>query len=143
MKSIFLSGLLILFCLACKDNKEREPTPESDVSVITAQKLSTLRIAENELRVKLIAANDSRCPINAFCITAGMADLTFNISNTTQSTEVRVQFAGLDKEKGNRQDFKLGDASYQIRVSEVLPYPTGSERTELDEFKVSATIHVK
>lgn len=143
MKNIIISGLLMLFCFACKDNSEQEPSPDTDASFITAQKLSTMRIAEMDLQVKLIAVSDSRCPINAYCITAGIADLTFQISNSATSADVRVTFAGLDKEKGNRQDFILGGTTYQIQVSEVLPYPENSKKTELDEYKVSATIYQK
>lgn len=144
MKKIILFGLMWFAVTACDNKKESSPEPlvELKTAVVSNQQETSFRTSDEQLTAKLIAVSDSRCPANAVCIVAGSADVTFNVSDGTNQTDVRVVFSADSKIPGS-QDFKLGDQVYNLTVTEVLPYPKTSTNPTLEEYKVKVSIEKK
>jgi hypothetical protein len=137
MKNFFFIGLTWL--AACSDRKEAAPQPEPESSLVTAKQKAAVRTSGSELKVELLKVTDSRCPINALCITAGDAELTFNITDGSQAAVVVMHFQGGDLKKDSKE-FKLGKVNYMLIVKEVLPYPTTESKTPLEEYTVNVSI---
>ena len=142
MKRIILFGLICFATVGCDKKEDAIPQAELNTTVISSQKQSAVRTSGDDLQVKLIAVNDSRCPSNAVCITAGSADVNFNVSDGTNETDVHVTFSSVNKNV-SFQDFKLGGQTYSLTVTQVLPYPETSKTPTLEEYQVSVGIDKK
>jgi hypothetical protein len=138
MKRTVQCALLILVMLSCRKN-EALPELPGETSVISADKLSSVRTAGDPLTVKLTAVSDSRCPKNVVCVTAGVADLTFEVSNSQDQVDVQVVFSEIGKQS-NSQEFSIGKRGYTLHVTEVLPYRTTSEKPGLDLYRITVTV---
>lgn len=130
--------------VACdnKDNSSPIPVAELKTAVVSHQQETTFRTSEENLTAKLVAVADSRCPSNAVCITAGSANVTFNVSEGTNETDVSVIFSGDGKNSGS-QEFKLGGQTFNMTVTEVLPYPKTSTAPALEDYRISVSIERK
>lgn len=144
MKKIILFGLICFAVMACDNKNDSNPVPVAELktAVVSNQQVTSFRTSDDELAAKLIAVSDSRCPSNAVCIVAGSANLTFNVSDGKNQTDVHVVFSGDEKNSGS-QEFKLGDRTYNLTVTEVLPYPKTSTNPSLEEYEISVSIEKK
>ena len=138
MKKTFLLGFICLAAIACDKTQDATPAVKLETTIISSAKIS----AGEDLKTQLLEVNDSRCPINADCITAGAADLKINISDAANQVDVAVLFSSANKNSGS-QEFKLSGQNYILTVSEVLPYPEIDKPTKLEDFKVNVTISKK
>lgn len=139
MKKTIIISFILLACLACNSNDEDTPKAQEPITSVSYRKLTSVIVSEVPLSVTVLEINDSRCPINADCISAGMATVKFNISDGTNSTDTSVQLINDEKDK-RIQSFKLGSQSYSIKIHEVSPYPEIPKTTNLEDYKVSLTI---
>jgi len=143
MKKAILFSLIWIAAMAC-DEKQHNINPKSETlktSVVPYRQLTTVPVSDADLKVDLQEIADSRCPMNAVCITMGSAQLKFIVSDATSQTDVNVTFSGDGKTSG--QTFKLNGQTYELKVSEVLPYPVTTQSPELDDYKVSLSIEKK
>ena len=138
MKKFLLIGLIV-FTLACSDKKDAVPHTASESALVTTKQKAAVRTSGSELKVQLVDVTDSRCPVNAMCVTAGSARLKFNISDNTKAADVSVNFQGGNLKKDSRE-FILGNTTYVLTVKEVLPYPVATVKTPLEDFEVSVSI---
>lgn len=79
------------------------------------------------LIVNLKALQDSRCPVNVDCITAGNAKVVLRASNS-QGTEENIQLCLGDCQTGAPHETdavttKVGDVEYRFTLKAVEPYP--------------------
>lgn len=139
MKKSILLGLICLAVAACDKKEDAAPQPDLKSTVVSYQKPSELKTNGPDLNVQLLEVTDSRCPSNAVCIVAGSADVKFKISDGTNETDVQVVFSSVNK-KVSQQEFKLGGQTYNLVVTEVLPYPETSKSPSLEEYKVAVSI---
>lgn len=139
MKKTILLGMIWLAAVACDKKEDAMPQVQSTSSIISSQKETAVRTSGENLKVKLVSVSDSRCPADVVCIVAGNADLTFNISDGTNQTEVRAIYSSFD-ESISLQEFKLGGQTYSLKVSQVLPYPDTSKTPALEDYEVSVSI---
>lgn len=143
MKKVILFSLIWVAAMAC-DEKQQNVNPQSETlktSVVPYRQLTTVSASGADLKVDLQEVSDSRCPANVVCITMGSAQLKFIVSDATSKTDVNVTF-GIDP-KANGQTFKLNGQTYELKVSEVLPYPETSQSPKLEDYKVSLSIEKK
>ncbi|WP_025761756.1 hypothetical protein [Dyadobacter tibetensis] len=140
MKKIILIASMCITLFAC-DKQEKEAIPETMIEkqAVVALRKTVVSTHNTALKVELLSVNDSRCPMNANCIIAGSAMLKFAISDGTASTEVSLEFSGVESAK-NVVGFKLNGKSYKLLVTQVLPYPETSKTPTLEEYKVSVSI---
>ena len=142
MKKTFLLGLLCLAAIACDTKEDAAPQTKLETTLVSSGTKSALKLAGEDLKIQLIEASDSRCPINADCVTAGAADLKFNVSDGANGVDVSVLFSSADKSSGSKE-FKLAGQNYLISVSEVMPYPEIQKPAKLEDFKVGVSISKK
>ncbi|WP_215242078.1 hypothetical protein [Dyadobacter helix] len=142
MKKFIVFALACFSFIAC-EKKEDTATPEIKLQTtdITYAKESSVRASGQDLKVELLSVEDSRCPINAECIQAGSAFVKFSVSDGSNETDVAITFKGDDK--GASQSFRLGSDTYELTVSQVLPFPVTSKTPELGEYKISVSIAKK
>ncbi|MBE9462409.1 hypothetical protein ACFP1I_10780 [Dyadobacter subterraneus] len=136
MKKIIILIVLWFASLSCH-NKNEEPHPQESSTSASYRKLTSVTVSGALLAVTVLEVNDSRCPINADCISAGTVKVKFNISDEANSTEALIELINDDK---TVQSFKLGDQSYYIKIHEVSPYPEIFKTINLEDYKVSLTI---
>lgn len=75
--------------------------------------------------LKVVAIEDSRCPINAQCVTAGAAKVQVQLLLGDDIDFDEVLCLGADC--GNKSDkarIKLGSGEYNVLLKEVNPFPT-------------------
>ena len=125
--------------VACDKKDDATPQAPLQTSVVSSLQKSAFKTSGEDLQVQIVEVNDSRCPMNAVCIVAGSADIKFTIANATDKTEVHVMFGAMNNNTGS-QDFKLGGQTYNITVTEVLPYPETSKTPKLEDYKVAVSV---
>ncbi|OJV12880.1 MAG: hypothetical protein BGO21_03865 [Dyadobacter sp. 50-39] len=140
MKKTILLAFICIATFSCDKKENAAPQPDLTPISLTYQKAATVRTSGSDLKVELKEVNDSRCPINADCISAGSAKLVFAVSDASNQVNVNFEFKGGSK---NDQVFKLGGTDYVITVSEVLPYPQISVTPKLEDYKIAVSIEKK
>lgn len=140
MKKTILLALICIAAISCDKKEGNTPQPELNSISLSYKKATTVRTSGSDLKVELKEVADSRCPINADCITAGTAKLVFAISDASNQVTVNLEFKGDSK---NVQVFKLGGVEYVLTVSEVLPYPQISVTPNLEDYKIAVSIEKK
>ena len=142
MKKAFLLGVLCFAATACDKREDAAPQTRLETTIVSSGEKSSLKLAAKNLKIQLLEVNDSRCPINADCVSAGAADLKFNVSDGASEADVAVLFSSADKSSGSKE-FKLAGQNYLISVSEVLPYPEIQKPVKLEDFKIGVSISEK
>lgn len=139
MKNLILFFLIWSAAIACREKKQdvNPQTGSENTRVVSFRQLTTVPASGTKLKVELLEIADSRCPSNADCVTMGSVQLKFMISKSKSKIEVKVNFSG--DRKNNSQTFVLDGQTYELEVSEVLPYP-GTLPTP---YKVSLSIEKK
>ncbi len=140
MKKTILLALICIAAISCDKKDSSTPQPELNSISVSYQKATTVRTSGSDLKVELKEVTDSRCPINADCISAGSAKLVLAVSEASNQVNVNVEFAGGTK---SVQEFKLGDTAYVLTVSEVLPFPQVQVTPKLEEYKIALSIEKK
>lgn len=125
-------------CLGCKKEDQNSPMePAQTIASYTAK--SAVTVSGKALDITVLEVVDSRCPINADCVSAGAAQLKFGISDGTNSVTVSLSFVNAEKDK-TVQTFKLNGQAYALKVSEVNPYPQLPNNVKLEEYKINMSI---
>jgi hypothetical protein len=140
MKKTILLALICIAAISCEKKDDASPQPDLNAISLSYQKATTVRTSGTDLKVELKEVNDSRCPINANCVSMGSAKLVFSISDASNQVNVDFEFKGDSK---NEQVFKLGGTAYVLRVTEVLPYPELPKSPKLEDYKIAVSIEKK
>ncbi len=85
----------------------------------------------NGLTLTLQSVNDSRCPINALCISAGNARVKLRMSDNSGSETFAELCLGVCETRNNTEDsalFQLNNVSYIVILKEVNPYPEAGKK---------------
>lgn len=77
-----------------------------------------------ELTISMISVNDSRCPVNANCITAGNAIVKLRLSDNS-GTEILTELCSGQCENlgSDTKQITLSNTNYSITMKKVEPYP--------------------
>lgn len=138
MKKTVLLAFLCIAALGCDKKEDSSPQPELQTTSVPYRQSTKISASGTDLKVELKDIADSRCPVNADCITAGSAKLVLAISDASNQVDVNFEFKG--GTKGGPQEFKLGGETYVLTVSEVLPYPQISVTPKLEDYKIAVSI---
>ncbi len=85
----------------------------------------------NGLTLTLQSVNDSRCPINALCISAGNARVKLRMSDNSGAQTFAELCLGVCETRNNTEDsalFQLNNVSYIVILKEVNPYPEAGKK---------------
>ncbi|SDL94595.1 hypothetical protein SAMN05421813_10416 [Daejeonella rubra] len=84
-----------------------------------------------ELTISMISVNDSRCPINANCVTAGNAIVKLRLSDNSGSEVFTELCLGQCENSGSdTKQITLSNISYSITIRKVEPYPKINDTQE-------------
>lgn len=97
MKKTILLALICIAAISCDKKDDAAPQPDLNPVSLSYQKAATVRTSGSDLKVELKEVNDSRCPINADCVSAGSAKLVFAISDASNQVNVNLEFKGGSK----------------------------------------------
>lgn len=140
MKKTILLALICIAAISCEKKEDAAPQSDLKATSLTYQKATTVRTSGSDLKVELKDVNDSRCPMNANCVSMGSAKLELSISDASNQVNVSFEFKGDSK---NEQVFKLGGTEYILTVTEVLPYPELPKSPKLEDYKIAVSIEKK
>jgi hypothetical protein len=116
---VCFTGLLISSCE--KDSIEFDSPIE-----LKENESIVLQGNNNGLTITLQSVNDSRCPINALCISAGNARVKLRMSDNSGAETVAELCLGFCDTGNNTEDsatIRLNNISYTIVLKEVNPFP--------------------
>lgn len=116
---ICFTGLLISSCE--KDSIEFDTPFELDEN-----ESIVLQGNNNGLKITLQSVNDSRCPVNALCISAGNARVKLKMSDNSGAESLAELCIGFCDTGNNAEDstiIRLNNTSYTIVLKEVSPFP--------------------
>lgn len=85
----------------------------------------------NGLTLTLQSVNDSRCPINALCISAGNARVKLRMSDNSGAETFAELCLGVCDPSNKTEDsalFQLNNVSYMVILKEVNPYPEAGKK---------------
>jgi hypothetical protein len=136
MKTTFFSIALVAFLSACDSKEPISPQPSNDVTVAYQK---SVRLAGTALDMKVAEVLDSRCPINARCITAGSVRVNFEANNEGKTETVQVDLPAYP-DKFTQKTFSVGGQSYQLTLREVLPYPEAGRPIRLEDYTVEFSV---
>jgi hypothetical protein len=131
MRAILLYGICLVTLQQCKKTE-----PKSDLALnqsTTIRNGQTLLNSEPAVSLKFDAVqNDSRCPIDATCISAGNAAVQFILTSgdSTQSFILNTDTAPVDS----------AAFGYRVELLELTPLPSSSK--PLDPKEYSAKVKV-
>ena len=84
-----------------------------------------------ELTISMISVIDSRCPINANCITAGNATVKLRLSDNSGSETLTELCLGQCETSGSdTKQITLSNVNYSITMKKVEPYPKLNDSQE-------------
>lgn len=140
MKRTILLALIWVAAVACDKKEDAAPHPDLISISVPYRQTTSVPTSGKDLKVVLKEVTDSRCPINANCVTMGSAQLVLTVSDASNQVDVNLEFVG---GKTNEKSFTLSGLDYVLTVSEVLPYPELSKTPKLEDYKIGVSIEKK
>lgn len=124
----FNKYLLALFCFTglLISSCEKDSIEFDNPFELMENESIVLQGNNNGLKITLQSVNDSRCPINAFCVSAGNARIKLKMSDNSGAEVFSELCIGFCDTKNNAEDssiFRLNNASYIVVIKAVSPYP--------------------
>ena len=118
--------VLFLSLLACsKDSMNGSGVAYFDI-IFELSNGKTVKVINDskELSISMISVNDSRCPINANCVTAGNAIVKLRLSDNSGSEVFTELCLGQCETSGSdTKQIILNNISYSLSLRKVEPYP--------------------
>ncbi|WP_138475312.1 hypothetical protein [Dyadobacter bucti] len=142
MKKTILLAMIWVAAMACDKKEEATPEAEIKTAIVPYRQATTVAISGVDLKVDLRELTDSRCPKDVICVQMGSAQIKFSVTDGSSSADVDVTFSGDGKNSGIKA-FSLNGKNYELKVSEVNPYPISSVAPKLEDYKVNVTIETK
>jgi hypothetical protein len=136
MKKVLFSLCLVGLLTACDKQSSVSPQSTNDVKVAYQK---SVRMAGTSLDLKVASVADSRCPINARCITAGSVAVSFDATDGGQTQTVTVDLPAYP-DKPVQKVFSVNGQSYQLNLREVLPYPEAGKPVTLEDYTVQFSV---
>lgn len=121
LTSIAFILTVLVFVQACKKGNAVDLS-----GTYTINSGENLHIPENKNDATISASNfaDSRCPINADCVWAGVATGNFTLKDKTNEQTIELCLGACDVvKKPKTQNITLNGVIYTIELTEVTPYP--------------------
>lgn len=78
--------------------------------------------SEERINIHIQKIEESRCPTDVQCITAGFVKVAFHIDNVGDVELITPNFAGSNA--SDRFDFTSGGNNYRLVLDDVIPHPT-------------------
>ncbi|HEY0656302.1 MAG TPA: hypothetical protein VGD65_24380 [Chryseosolibacter sp.] len=125
MRVVF-SVLSVIILVACTSNDlaiapaegilNKPATGKEDQSVIYQL------TSDESLRIHIKTIEDSRCPADVQCISAGYVKVAFEIENVGEAELITPVLPGSNA--SDTYEFSLGGKNYRLVLEDVIPFPT-------------------
>jgi hypothetical protein len=126
------AGLALVASLACAASRPVEPTLDRDFEVAGG---TSAKVAGTDLVIRFEAVpNDSRCPVDVKCITAGDATVALRVEGGGREAQP-IELHTLDEPKEARH------GGYVVALVVLRPRPVSTRPTPLGTYR--ATLHVR
>ena len=129
---ILLRSLVLCAALsaACESNPA---SPSGELPLTTTLQVGQ-QVSVSGLKATFVGvSDDSRCPINAICISAGEATLQFDLSANRRSARYDLTLYGLDRRPKTYEGFV-------IEVQDLQPYPFAGRPTPQKDYQATVRI---
>ena len=133
MFRVAVAVLLAISASACGDNPAR---PDAGVGSPFQLRAGETTAIPGSTRLRFDALrSDSRCPIDAFCITAGDAVIAVTLlrSGGNESRELHTM----------PPQSQLAYSNYVIRLTELQPYPRSDRQARLDDYVATFVVNAQ
>lgn len=141
----------LLFCLAClallgcasnqvvgmSTVQAAEPLPGNSQTVIL-QVGQTVALAQQDLRIKLLEFQDTRCPRDARCVWAGHATATLSIIRPGAPAQTIV--IGTEAPPAMQLPFKVTSGGLLFTLVSLEPQPTAKGAIPVESVRVSVLV---
>ena len=118
----FIAFLLtiLVFVQACKKENSKDFSGTYQISLN-----QTVKIPSNgsATAVTLTNVNDSRCPINANCVTAGYVFINLNFSDKNGEQSISLCSANCLDKVYRPNSIVLNGVTYEVKLDDVTPFP--------------------
>lgn len=117
-----LALLLLITAIACKKDKITDLS--RDFSIEQSKTYNFEQDGNILASVTLIAIEDSRCPINALCVTDGFGKVTLKIKDLSIHTEKELTLyigEGVPKEKKDLKQLNINGTNYVLQLKNINP----------------------
>jgi hypothetical protein len=121
--------LFILFIACEKEQLNSSSVDFGDKVTVEMNSSTTIGKSSNYLVVKVEQVNDSRCPSDVNCITAGDAIVSFKvIDEKDNEASFDLYYGQKSKFKSDTLAFSVNQKNYKMILSNVLPYPATNQK---------------
>jgi hypothetical protein len=128
----FAAGLVLVASTACAASRPVAPTLDRDFEVGGG---TSAKVAGTDLVIRFEAVpNDSRCPVDVQCITAGDATVALRVEGGGKEART-IELHTLDEPKQARH------GGYAVALVLLRPRPVSTRPTPRREYR--ATLHVR
>lgn len=123
--------LLIVMSLVIISCEKNEINPNFNFGVEKSFQIKDNYFSADEnLKFKIAAVNDSRCPSDVVCIWEGKADVTIEIESPQTGTIILSTYNNLIDTIGN----------YSFELKDVSPYPISTKTIKLEDYEITLNI---
>lgn len=127
---IFFFIVLSIFVFGCEKKSETKTTPY-DFEVNTSKSIGASTLV-------LKSISDSRCPINADCISAGGATAYFKLTKNNIDQEI-ILCKGECGTLESVTNIKINGIDYSLKLIDITPYPQLQKSDRTQTVKVELT----
>jgi hypothetical protein len=127
---IFFFIVLSIFVFGCEKKSETKTT-NYDFEINTSKSIGASTLV-------LKSINDSRCPINADCISAGGATAHFKLTGNNIDQEI-ILCKGECGTLESVTNIKINGIDYSLKLIDITPYPQLQKSDHTQTVKVELT----
>ena len=133
MRCAFLAPLLLLAALGC-GGSDLEPSTPIDATVTLAY-TETLTVANaGGLALRFDAVTeDSRCPLNALCVSAGRAVVKVTVIGTAGAQAVEIASDPAAARAATAQGVR-------VEWQQLMPYPYAGQPTSAQDYRLTVRV---
>ncbi|SYZ72732.1 exported hypothetical protein [Candidatus Zixiibacteriota bacterium] len=131
---LVILALVVSVFLGCGDSATNHQISEATVDLSLGQ---TVDLGFDNLELGFYRIlDDSRCPMNAYCLWPGMGEITVYLLKRPMHDPayVRVAIVGTAVALGEKDDVPAYVDQYRIRLIGLAPYPTGFDPIDSSEY---------
>ena len=136
LSSIVILLTLLLFIQACEKSDSKSLT--GTIS-LTADETKTVAYQGKTVAITATDFKDSRCPINADCISQGYASVKVTFKDDVKEQDIFMCIGGCEiLSVAQPKTVELNGSTYKIKLDEVTPYPTlDKSKPEVSKAKIT------
>ncbi len=140
MKLLNLAVLLLPLAFGCVRPEVGSPDENADLKTTASPSSALLTVQKptpmGDVVVTLLKVEDNRCPTDVKCVWYGYAAATLEVKKATGAHVTQQLYLGGPLPAPNDRGFReadtvnvlLGATPYRLILSEVQPYPKGSDQ---------------